>query len=63
MVDNLAGKVLNRGLGEEGMTSKKTKSIPKHLHCKKKVQPLLNKNKAKSCEIKGGSQEMAVMVG
>ena len=36
--------------------------MPKHLSYLKKAQPLLNKNRVKNFDIKGGSQKMAVMV-
>ena len=41
---------------------KKMIPMPKH-QCCKKGQPFKNKSKVKSCEIKGGGQEMAVMIG
>jgi len=38
------------------------KSTQKQPGCKKKVRPCLNGQCEKSCEIKGGGEEMAVMV-
>jgi len=38
---------------------KEVKSNPKQPSCKNRVRP----QKGRSCEIQGGSQEMAVMVG
>jgi len=38
------------------------KSIQKYLCCKKRCSPFKIRTGGKSCEIKGGGQEMAVMV-
>jgi len=42
--------------------TKEVKSNPKQPSCKKRVRPQIG-HCEKRCEIQGGSQEMAVMVG